>query len=98
MCKVTTPNSTAKRETQKPFYVHNRQKPVAVPFPTKEIYSFLWQPNTMKVNRWLEYKVHNLKFFESCENEDNARQMKCPKMDKDTLIKYMELFGKWLEA
>lgn len=59
--------------------------------------SFLWKPNTVKVHGWLQYVVHNLRPFDSCENDDVVAHVKYPKMDVDTLLKYMELVTKKVE-
>lgn len=58
---------------------------------------FLWKKNTIKLHGWLEYIIHNLCPFSSCEKEDLARHIRYDRVSLKTLLKYVDLLTKSVE-
>lgn len=51
---------------------------------------FLWKKTTCRVHGWLQYTIHNLRPFNSCENLDVFRHIKHETISQKTLLKYVE--------
>lgn len=59
--------------------------------------SFLENLNVTKVKRWVQYFVHNLRPFDSCENNIIVPHVMYCSMDADTFIEYVKILIKQVE-
>lgn len=58
---------------------------------------FLWKRNAVKVNGWMEYIVHNLLPFDSCEKKTITTHIKYAPMALNTFMKYIERLMRHVE-